>query len=599
MERKNRYLTFRWMDVASTVAFDGKGKTMRQIHGFIEDAFENGESVLVHSMDGNSRGCCVVLAYLVYNFRWSLGQALAFVESRRPEVNPRIFFLRQLKICMKTQGLNDDEALVSVTDDLWQKLPENASDNELVVRNTFLNNNQLIVEADRGLVKVPIQVDCEEYIFHLIFSLFSRCSCSCCLDMIKKAKKINWSDDIAAVTAGFVFERPPGASYSHRVNQPATPHPHAVPSAKLHKDLNLAKTKPSICRSPRGPEAFNPLIISPRPNDPTHPFVPHSPKHATVKLFAETIDILNDDDPTPRENDANDSSSLSSSTSSSQKKFKSLSSYISNSGNEKNSGVVSSTTDSKMHSHSLISAFQRHIATDNVFTSPDSIHLAKLNLNASAPSENISHFVRRNSDSNLNIKADSISSATLVRSSLDSFSKAKSINSLSSNANESVVFSEELNAKSANKILSPTFSRPVSSSLRKLPPAFSSPAPPVAINTSMAISSLQPKQKPPVNMIRPVTAIVTPTAGSFRNVNSPAVRGVAVAAPYVSNALMSNSLGPNPTFTSPIATSVRPASSKVTSPLITTPKMKSSISSRPKTPAMLAGSWKQQYSNSN
>ena len=54
-----KYLTYRWVDCASTIIFDSKGKVIKQIHKFIEDAFENGESVLIHSVDGN----CIIFNF--------------------------------------------------------------------------------------------------------------------------------------------------------------------------------------------------------------------------------------------------------------------------------------------------------------------------------------------------------------------------------------------------------------------------------------------------------------------------------------------------------------------------------------------------------
>lgn len=42
------------------------------IYNFIEEAMEQGESVLIHSMHGKSRSGCVVLAYLMKKYNWSL-----------------------------------------------------------------------------------------------------------------------------------------------------------------------------------------------------------------------------------------------------------------------------------------------------------------------------------------------------------------------------------------------------------------------------------------------------------------------------------------------------------------------------------------------
>ena len=83
-----------------------------------------------------ARACCVVLSYLIYNFHWTIGQALAFTQSRRPEINPKSYYIKQLKVSVKGLGLDDDEIIVSVTNSKWQSNSTCASPNEIVVRNT-------------------------------------------------------------------------------------------------------------------------------------------------------------------------------------------------------------------------------------------------------------------------------------------------------------------------------------------------------------------------------------------------------------------------------------------------------------------------------
>lgn len=42
------------------------------IYSFIEEAMEQGESVLVHSLHGKSRSGSVIIAYLMKKYSWSL-----------------------------------------------------------------------------------------------------------------------------------------------------------------------------------------------------------------------------------------------------------------------------------------------------------------------------------------------------------------------------------------------------------------------------------------------------------------------------------------------------------------------------------------------
>lgn len=81
-----------------------QGKTLRQISRFIDDAFATGDSVLIHSVDGNSRAACVVIGLFMIRFGWPVGKCFEFVRSRRPEILPRAVYMRQLQTSAKTLG---------------------------------------------------------------------------------------------------------------------------------------------------------------------------------------------------------------------------------------------------------------------------------------------------------------------------------------------------------------------------------------------------------------------------------------------------------------------------------------------------------------
>ncbi len=81
-----------------------QGKVLKQIHRFVDDALATGDCVLINSGDGNSRACCVMVGYFVAKFGWSVGKALEFVRSRRPEVSPKPLYLKQLQVSAKGLG---------------------------------------------------------------------------------------------------------------------------------------------------------------------------------------------------------------------------------------------------------------------------------------------------------------------------------------------------------------------------------------------------------------------------------------------------------------------------------------------------------------
>jgi len=67
-----------------------------EIFEFIEEANEVGESVLVHSVRGQSRACCALTAYFMVKYKWNLYKTLEFLNSRRPDLEIRASFFHQL-----------------------------------------------------------------------------------------------------------------------------------------------------------------------------------------------------------------------------------------------------------------------------------------------------------------------------------------------------------------------------------------------------------------------------------------------------------------------------------------------------------------------
>ena len=88
------YLTFQWMDLESTIIFDQKDATTKAIFDFIENAIKKYESVLVHSVRGQSRSSMVLAAYFMKKYRWSMLKTLEFLNSRRPDLEIRGTFIQ-------------------------------------------------------------------------------------------------------------------------------------------------------------------------------------------------------------------------------------------------------------------------------------------------------------------------------------------------------------------------------------------------------------------------------------------------------------------------------------------------------------------------
>ena len=78
------------------ILFDQKDQTTNEIFHFIDEALAKTESVLVHSIRGQSRSSCVIASYLMRKYRWTLLKTLEFLNSRRPDLEIRANFIHQL-----------------------------------------------------------------------------------------------------------------------------------------------------------------------------------------------------------------------------------------------------------------------------------------------------------------------------------------------------------------------------------------------------------------------------------------------------------------------------------------------------------------------
>jgi protein-tyrosine phosphatase len=127
------YISFPWFDTENQVLLDTSDKNFSLFYMFIEKGLETGESVLVHSVRGVSRCVCVVTAYLIKKYQWSLYKALDFIAFRRPDLDLNPAFLTQLS--------SFENRLTRITkvprSDKWDQLT--SGEEELALRNTFLN----------------------------------------------------------------------------------------------------------------------------------------------------------------------------------------------------------------------------------------------------------------------------------------------------------------------------------------------------------------------------------------------------------------------------------------------------------------------------
>lgn len=129
------YLTYYWVDADSQVILDPRDATSNETFGFIEEALMNAESVLIHSVRGQSRSCCILAAYMMSKYGWSLRNAMEFLSFRRPDMALKVAFLQQLtsfeRRLSSTRTLSND----------WNSVDFSRLEcEELLLRNTYLNS---------------------------------------------------------------------------------------------------------------------------------------------------------------------------------------------------------------------------------------------------------------------------------------------------------------------------------------------------------------------------------------------------------------------------------------------------------------------------
>ena len=91
------YLTLNWKDIDGQVIYNPKLQSFDKVLSFIDSTLQKGSSVLVHSIRGQSRSGCVIVAYLMQKYYWTLDKALQFLRFRRSNIKIRSSFLRQLR----------------------------------------------------------------------------------------------------------------------------------------------------------------------------------------------------------------------------------------------------------------------------------------------------------------------------------------------------------------------------------------------------------------------------------------------------------------------------------------------------------------------
>ena len=127
-----KYFTLNWVESPNQTLFDDKDEIPNKIILFINESLTKGEGLLVHSVKGLNRALIIVTIYFMKKFSWSLKKCLEFLNIKIKNGKIKNYFLRQLEIYEKRikRKLSKE----------WFNLNSIKSDEEMMIRNTYLNS---------------------------------------------------------------------------------------------------------------------------------------------------------------------------------------------------------------------------------------------------------------------------------------------------------------------------------------------------------------------------------------------------------------------------------------------------------------------------
>jgi len=92
-----KYLNYSWLDNDRQIILDARDVITNKVYDFIEEAADDAESTLIVSVNGQSRSCCLIVAYLMKKHQWKLQKCIEFLVARRPDLKLRPSLMRQLE----------------------------------------------------------------------------------------------------------------------------------------------------------------------------------------------------------------------------------------------------------------------------------------------------------------------------------------------------------------------------------------------------------------------------------------------------------------------------------------------------------------------
>eukprot|EP00929_Paragymnodinium_shiwhaense_P100430 TRINITY_DN6274_c1_g1_i1.p1 TRINITY_DN6274_c1_g1~~TRINITY_DN6274_c1_g1_i1.p1 ORF type:complete len:424 (+),score=87.56 TRINITY_DN6274_c1_g1_i1:108-1274(+) len=154
------YLTYNWEDKGSTTVLDKGDFVINEVYDFIEKALEREESVLIHSFNGENRCCCLLAAYLMKKYKWSLKKTTDFLKYRGVGVSIKMGLMQQLFAYEKRMLAASGP--VSLAKD-WADTDTLADAEEKLISNTYLNVQATKLPEEEYLYKEDASVSTPVY----------------------------------------------------------------------------------------------------------------------------------------------------------------------------------------------------------------------------------------------------------------------------------------------------------------------------------------------------------------------------------------------------------------------------------------------------
>ncbi|CEL99781.1 unnamed protein product [Vitrella brassicaformis CCMP3155] len=134
-----QYLTYFWPDHDKQLILDNRDQVANDVAAFIQESVDEGESVLIHSFRGQSRSCCIIAAYLMKRYQWSLQKTIEYLTSRRGDIRIKPGFIQQLKD-YETRLFGPKLNRIRSVD--WTGPVADLDSEQLLLRNAYINSRK-------------------------------------------------------------------------------------------------------------------------------------------------------------------------------------------------------------------------------------------------------------------------------------------------------------------------------------------------------------------------------------------------------------------------------------------------------------------------